>query len=410
MRVVIIGAGIGGLCLAQGLKQAGIDVMVHERDARLDSRGQGYRIHIDNRGADGLRECLPPELYELFAATTGQPSRRITVVDRKLKQLREIRPPEPAPGTPGRMSTSVDRFVLRTILMAGLRDVVRFGREFVRYETRLDGSIRAFFASGGHDTGDVLVAADGVGSRIRGQYLPQAHVRDTGERVLCGRTPLTPTVRARLPRMLNDGFTAVVGSRRLGMALGVVEFLEPPDKAAARLCPDMDLDFRGADDYVMWSLAGKAAAFPASDDRLHAMDPVALHDIARRMVDSWHPDLRNLVDQATAERTFFLDVRTSFPFGPWNPSRVTLLGDAIHAMPPSRGSGANIALKDAARLCAQLRKAADRRQTFEEAVGVYEADMADYGFAAVRDSLGIIPSGGSLIGAIAKRLAARRTS
>jgi 2-polyprenyl-6-methoxyphenol hydroxylase-like FAD-dependent oxidoreductase len=410
MRVVIVGAGIGGLCLAQGLKQAGIDVMVHERDPRLDSRAQGYRIHIDSRGADGLRECLPPPLYELFAATAGKPSRRLTVVNRKLKQLREIQAPEPAPGTPAGVNTSVDRFVLRTILTAGLRDQVRFGREFVRYETRLDGSIRAFFASGGHDTGDVLVAADGAGSRIRGQYLPQAHVRDTGERVLYGRTPLTPAVRARLPRMLYDGFTAVVGSRRLGMALGVVEFQESPDKAAARLCPDIDMDFRGADDYVMWSLAGKAAAFPAPDDRLREMDPVALHGVARRMVGSWHPDLRALVDQAAADRTSFVDVRTSSQFGPWKASRVTLLGDAIHAMPPSRGSGANIALKDAAKLCLQLRRAADHRQTLEEAVGVYEADMADYGFAAVRDSLGIIPSGGSLFGAIASRLASRRTS
>jgi 2-polyprenyl-6-methoxyphenol hydroxylase-like FAD-dependent oxidoreductase len=410
MRVVIVGAGIGGLCLAQGLTQAGIDVMVHERDPRLDPHAQGHRIHIDSRGADGLRQCLPPELYELFAATTGRPSSRITVVNRKLKQLREIRPPQPAPGAPAGVNTPVDRFVLRTILAAGLRDVVRFRREFVRYETRLDGSIRAFFASGGHDTGDVLVAADGVGSRIRSQYLPQARVRDTGDRALCGRTQLTPTVRARMPRTLNDGLTTVVGSRRLGMALGLVEFQEPPDKAAARLCPDIDMDFRGADDYVMWSLAGKAAAFPAPDDRLRAMNPVELHGVARRMVGSWHPDLRALVDQAAADRTLFVDVRTSSQFGPWKPSRVTLLGDAIHAMPPNRGSGANIALMDAAKLCIQLRRAADRRQTLEEAVGVYEADMADYGFAAVRDSLGIIPSTGSLIGTVAKRLASRHTS
>lgn len=410
MRVVIVGAGLGGLCLAQGLKRAGIDVMVHERDARLDSRPQGYRIHIDSRGADGLRECLPPELYDLFAATTGQPSRRITVVDKKLKQLREIRPPARDPNTPAGVNTSVDRFVLRTILLAGLKDEVRFGRDFIRYETRLDGSMRAFFASGGHDTGDVLVAADGVGSRIRGQYLPQAHVRDTGERVLYGRTPLTPTVRANLPPMLNEGFTAVVGSRRLGLALGVVDFLEPPDKAAIRLCPDMDMDFRGADNYVMWSLAGRTAAFPASDERMHAMDPVALHGIAKRMVAGWHPSLRALVDRAAADRTFYLDVRASSQFGPWKPSRVTLIGDAIHAMPPSRGSGANIALKDAGKLIVQLRRAADRRQTIEEAVGVYEADMAEYGFAAVRDSLGIIPAGGSVIGAIAKRLSNRRAS
>jgi cation diffusion facilitator CzcD-associated flavoprotein CzcO len=41
------GAGIGGLCLAQGLRQAGVLVEVYERDDSPGSRWEGYRIHID---------------------------------------------------------------------------------------------------------------------------------------------------------------------------------------------------------------------------------------------------------------------------------------------------------------------------------------------------------------------------
>jgi 2-polyprenyl-6-methoxyphenol hydroxylase-like FAD-dependent oxidoreductase len=33
LRVLVIGAGLGGLCLAQGLRKAGVDVAVSERDA-----------------------------------------------------------------------------------------------------------------------------------------------------------------------------------------------------------------------------------------------------------------------------------------------------------------------------------------------------------------------------------------
>src|SRR4051794_6812201 len=71
LKVVVIGAGIGGLCLAQGLRRAGVAVEVHERDERPGSRWEGYRIHIDPVGARSLRACLPEPLWETFLATSG---------------------------------------------------------------------------------------------------------------------------------------------------------------------------------------------------------------------------------------------------------------------------------------------------------------------------------------------------
>ncbi len=99
LRVLVIGGGLGGLCLAQGLRKAGVDVAVYERDAGLATRTQGHRIHIDSRGEQALRECLPPSLYELFLATRGQSSRSIivfSVVDGQLKE--EVTQPFPESG------------------------------------------------------------------------------------------------------------------------------------------------------------------------------------------------------------------------------------------------------------------------------------------------------------------------
>lgn len=99
LRVIIIGAGLSGLCLAQGLRRARLDVAVYERDAALAARRQGYRLHIDGRGARGLHACLPPELYELFTATCGAPSRQLTVITKRLRTVRAMRFPDPsAPG------------------------------------------------------------------------------------------------------------------------------------------------------------------------------------------------------------------------------------------------------------------------------------------------------------------------
>src|SRR5215470_10020965 len=89
LRVLVIGAGLGGLCLAQGLRKMGMEVAVYERDTGLAVRTQGHRIHIDSRGEQALRECLPPSLYGLFLATRGQPSRGVTVfrvVDGQLEE------------------------------------------------------------------------------------------------------------------------------------------------------------------------------------------------------------------------------------------------------------------------------------------------------------------------------------
>ncbi len=49
LRVVVAGAGLGGLCLTQGPLRAGCAVQVFERDTSPDARRQGCRLHLDAR-------------------------------------------------------------------------------------------------------------------------------------------------------------------------------------------------------------------------------------------------------------------------------------------------------------------------------------------------------------------------
>ncbi|HXT89914.1 MAG TPA: NAD(P)/FAD-dependent oxidoreductase [Trebonia sp.] len=380
MKVAVIGAGIGGLTLAQGLMRAGIDVTVYERDSALDSRGQGYRIHLHASAA--LEACLPPDLYELCVATAGQPSTQVTVMTSGLRILRRT------DVNPTSIATSVNRQTLREILAARLEDVIEFGRACVGFTQDADG-VRVQFADGGQRDADLLVAADGVGSPIRRQYLPQLTVQETGSVCIYGRTTLTEQTRPLVPSALWNGFTAIVGGA-VGMATGVLDFREAPDEAAQRIAPDVRLS--AVPPYLMWALTAQADAFASGVDGL---DPAGLHAVAMETIRSWHRDVRRLVELASIEETTLIPIRSAVPIEAWTSTRVTLLGDAVHAMSPARGSGANTALRDAALLAAELASAARGEKDVVRAIADYEREMVTYGFEAVRASREAGPAGGS---------------
>jgi 2-polyprenyl-6-methoxyphenol hydroxylase-like FAD-dependent oxidoreductase len=352
VRVAVAGAGLGGLCLAQGLRRAGADVTVYERDDGFARRRQGYRLHVDARAGLALQQCLPPELLAAFQATCGQASTRLTVVSERLRVLKEVTTGDPAVDryAPGTLSTSANRLTLREVLAGGLDDTIVPGSEVTGYDADGNG-VRVHLADGREAEADVLVAADGVNSVVRRQYLPAAEPADTGGRCVYGKTPLRLAEMELLPAALDAGFTAVIGGR-LGMATGLVRFRNRPEQVAG-------VRLSAAEDYLMWGLTGDRRQFGVPDERLFAMRPAELHALSAELIRSWHPQLRALHAMADIEETFAVRIRTSPIIAAWQPSRITVLGDAIHAMSPAGGSGANTALQDAAHLCRALTAAAD---------------------------------------------------
>lgn len=399
MKVAVAGAGIGGLCLAHGLLRAGADVTVYERDESLDSRGQGYRLHLD--AGPALHACLPPDLYELCVLTGGRPSTAMTVVTERLRPLRrtEITPP-PDPLDPAALSTSVNRQTFREILAARLDGVIEFGRTCTGFEQDSRG-VTVCFSDGRSARADILVAADGVGSPIRRRYLPQARLEDSGLVCVYGRTPLTGQTRPLVPPSAWDGFTAVAGTTA-GMAIGVLDFTEPPECAASRLAPDVRLS--PVEPYLMWAFTGSAGHFSGPRDGL---GPAELHALVVNKIRGWHSDLVGLIQLASIQETSLAAIQAAVPIASWPASRVTLLGDAIHAMSPAGGSGANTALRDAALLAAELGAATRGEKTPVQAIADYERQMVDYGFAAVRASRSAELAGTTRRGAVLRFLISR---
>lgn len=347
-HVLIAGGGVGGLCLAQGLAKVGIRATVFERDPDAGTRGQGYRLHIDRHGDDALRRCLPGDRFRRYRDTSALPGRgKITTLAPDCTELASF----PVPVAD---HTAVDRMLLRRLLLTDVD--VRFGRTVAGAEDTGDGVVLRF-TDGTAERGDLLVGADGVGSVLRSVVAPGAEVIDTGLRCVYGRTPLAAL--PHLPERLFDGFTSVAGPRG-AMAL-----------AAFRAC-NHDPELPPVDDYLMWAVVG---AVPRTSE------PTALHRFAKKFVRTWHPELRRIVAGADVPATFGTPIRTSSPVPSWPTGRITLLGDAIHVMPPTGGVGANTAMRDAA-LLVELLSRTDPPAAFAE----YETRMREYATEVVRQS------------------------
>ena len=384
MHVVIIGGGIGGLCLAQGLKKAGVSVAVYERDESPTSRLQGFRVHIDPQGSTALHECLPEHLWEIFDSTGGHFAEGFALLTEQLQELlsfggRGERSPDPIA-----RHRAVSRNTLRFILLAGLEDAVHFDKRFVRYEERADGKITAHFADGSMAEGDVLVAADGVNSPVRGQYLPGARPVDTGVVTFGGKIPLTDGVMAMLPPRMLDGPVMIVPEDACSLFMAVWKRESRGEELICKL--GIRSEIAQESDYVILGF-GVRREFLGIDGNLDAWSGAALKNVLRRKVARWHPTVRKLVELLDEREMTPGRIRTSQPVAAWPATRVTLLGDAIHSMTPYRGIGANIALKDAALLCSKLAAAERGEQPVLSAIAEYESAMREYGFAAVAGSL-----------------------
>ncbi|HEY4023707.1 MAG TPA: NAD(P)/FAD-dependent oxidoreductase [Pseudonocardiaceae bacterium] len=363
--MVIIGGGTGGLCLAQALRKAGLDVAVYERSASRTERLQGYLLHITPWGARILQECLPEPLWRAFRDTCGLACGDFGFVDEQLVDLARISDGQSRAerDDPRRAFRSVSRITLHELLGVGLSDVVSYGKEFTHYTRTGTGRVSCHFADGTSVDADLVIGADGADSRVRAQYLPAARRVDTGITVIAGKLPLTGETRAWLPERLLDAPNNVLPPGGSGMFIA-----------------SHDLGDHDPASYLMWVHAATSAPEPD-------LPGEALRELVAEAITGWHPTLRRLVADTPAESVAMLPIVTSVQVPRWQPTNITLLGDAIHSMTPFRGIGANIALRDASVLATNLISVAQGRLGLLDAIDDYERQMTGYGFAAVRESL-----------------------
>jgi 2-polyprenyl-6-methoxyphenol hydroxylase-like FAD-dependent oxidoreductase len=384
MQVIIIGAGIGGTCLAHGLRKEGIAVRVLERDGARVSGLPGYGIHINPFGRQALQECLPGANWQRFQSKARAIGGKARFFDERLRPLATQDGLHVKDGrTIAENRLSISRAELREVLIGGLSEdetgqggIIDWGKTFLRYEVLPGAKIRVHCIDGSWEDCDVLVGADGSNSRVRNQYLPSIQRFKVGATIVVGRTRITNEVREAFPADLIDGSpNSIVPSSPDWLFSSV--WRAPVDTNA-------QLEDTRVESYAVWAYIAADRSYP---DNLDNMPPDELCDFVLSRIARWDRRLHSLVKESERQSVSVVVLRSMPHLVSWRSSEVVLLGDAIHNMTPMAGVGANTALRDARLLTRALVAAATGRAPLRQSISDYEGQMRQYANAAVSLSL-----------------------
>lgn len=306
MKIGVIGAGIGGLCSAIGLHRAGAEVTVFEQAPQVRAGGSGISVF-----SNGLRA--------LDAIGVGPAFRAIASPEAAAFRGGQRRPDGSWLATYPMDAVAglriVDRAPLHEILRTALPESVLTTDACVT-SAHPDG--RVSWSDGGgrehHTQFDVVIAADGIGSRIR-----QSFPHDPG--------------------IAYSGYSAWRG------------------------ITDMPVDLHGEAGET-WGVKKRFGVAPLKDGRVYWFAVLSI-DRAHQFDDhraaliehfgTWHEPIPQLIAATPSECIGYLPIdELAGRLPSYTQGRIVLLGDSAHAMTPNLGQGGGQAMEDAATIAALL--------------------------------------------------------
>jgi salicylate hydroxylase len=323
LRVIIIGAGIGGLAAAGALRKLGHEVLVFERAGELGEVGAGLQI-----GPNGVKVLRALGLEHTLGGLASEPTNIVSVAwdDARLRFRQPLKAISIA--SYGAPYITAHRADLHRLLQDRvLANAIHLNAHCMAVSSDARGAV-ARFGDGKEVEADVIIGADGIKSIVRASLFGEAPAR----------------------------FTEQIGWR------GIV----PIECVPAQIGPDKSVRIDPME-YVGWiGPTGHVICYPIRGGKLYNMFigrvsndwaeeswtvPSSKQEMMRAFA-GWNEALLGMLDKV--EQLFKWGIYDRDPLSQWTQGRITLLGDAAHPMMPTLAQGASITLEDAYTLARTL--------------------------------------------------------
>jgi salicylate hydroxylase len=310
-RIVIVGGGIGGLFAANALFAQGLHVSVYEQAPALTEVGAG--VYITPNCVRQLQRVGLGPAVERWGARVGGSSRYFHHDGTPIASV------QVTDSSGWNATYGMHRADLVDMLAKALPEgVVHTGHRCTGFE-RHGSTARVSFENGAVAEGDAVVGADGIHSVLR------PHVFAESRPVFSGTVTYRGVIRAELlPEWPAESWLMWLGKGK--------HFLVYP--------------LRGG------SLINFVGFVPADQEMKESWSAAGDPDALRREFAGWDPRIGHLLQRV--ETTFRTALYDRDPLPTWTCGRLTLLGDAAHAMLPHLGQGANQSIEDGMALATML--------------------------------------------------------
>lgn len=310
-RVMIAGAGIGGLCSALAMAKRGFDVVVCEQAKHLGEVGAGLQISPNAFKVLrelGLESALKPCAFVPQRATMRDFKSGEYYLDIPLAENTVTRY-----GAPYWHLHRADLHgvLVQACLKAGIE--LMLGATVTGYKENTETNQVSLFLDDGQTlTADLLIGADGIHSKIREQILGRQKAIFMGQVAWRGVIPVSD-----LSVEIKPDACVWVGQNRhfVSYYLRGGEYV----------------NFVAVEERNDWT----------SESWREEGDIEAL----KQSFSGWHPEVTELLAAASSTFLWALNGRDELPT--WHQGRVVLLGDACHPMLPFMAQGAAMAIEDA---------------------------------------------------------------